>query len=476
MAALTFSLLEPPTAFKHKFNDWASLPLPDPKNFPGAHFSVTTAEEFGTNPKYAASMNAKDPVVRKLTALRVKALISTYPEDDYYFLWISEHRASVVDYQEVFKELDTKYHFTPDFDLEKELNSSRDFAYGRERYQNQMKGDLLFLYLFDKIFNEGRLLEQTNESKARIGLAGVMPELAPVVRKILPLGWLFDEWLEYGTHATADRIDALIPVLKAKVPTTLEIGLQDDNTMWFPQVNVESLQRIVQPTAALELEGYVAAIWQVRQADINVAYLGRASWQPNLTTKEFYQDYLPRLVGHAAAPDFEQALRTLEKADREIKKNLYGFAFAFEGAMQSKLKRVNREAIEQIRPQFESAAEQLRRAHQKAGMRDKGHVDFWLKRTQFAIQWLDLGVAAADLGRLLGDALQPGTGLTREQKQKALAAMNKLLLGAEALIEIIVSDAKHIGDLGQIASLNRYVYRYLHELRADLSGRPLKGT
>jgi hypothetical protein len=38
MFALDFyGLLELPTAFKRKFNEWASLPLPDPKIFPNAH-------------------------------------------------------------------------------------------------------------------------------------------------------------------------------------------------------------------------------------------------------------------------------------------------------------------------------------------------------------------------------------------------------------------------------------------------------
>ena len=474
LCLLTFGLLEPPTAFKHKCNEWASLPLPDPKSFAGALFGVTPVEESGINPQYAAWMNVKDPVVRELTALRVKTLIDTYPGADYYFLWVSEHRAGVVDYRAVFQELDAKYHFTAGFDIEKVLNHSGDFAYGPERYQHQIKGDLFFCWLFDQIFREGNLLEQTRKPQATIGLAGVMPELAPLVAKMLPEGCLFAEFLEYGTHATADRIDDLIPVLRAKIPTTLEIGIQDDNTMWFPQINVESLQRIIQTTAPLEMGGYVAAIWQVRQADINAAYLGRASWQPGLTADDFYKDYLPRLVGSDAAADFQQALQTIEKVDREVKKCLYSFAFSFEGAMENKLKGVDQEAIDRIRPQLERAAAQLRRAGLKASERGIGYVDFWLKRTQFAIQWLDLGVAGASLGRTLGEARPLSAALTAEQKQNALALTDKLITDAKALIEIIVSDAKHIGDLGQIACLNRYVHRYLNELRADLVAQDLK--
>lgn len=474
MSLLTFSFLEPPTAFKHKMNDWATLPLPDTSHFPKASYYETPVEEFGINPKYAAWMNVLDPVVKELTAVRLKALINTYPDADFYHIWVSEHRAGVVDYREVFKILDARYDLSPMFDLDKELNDMRTYPYGLERYQNQLKGDLLFLYLFDQIFVQDRLLEGTSKPHARIALAGVMPELWPLVTRILPKGMYFGDWLEYGTHATADRIADIVPVLKAKVPTTLEIGINDDNTMWFPQVNVESIEQIIHTTAPLDLQGYVVVIWQVRQADINCAYLARASWQPTLTAADFYKDYLVRLVGPAAAPDFEHAQRILERADREIKKTLYGFAFAWPEAIPGKLGGVNREAIAQIRPQFEAAVASLRLAREKATKEGRARVEFWLKRTEFGIGWLDLGVETADLGKLLGPALKTQTPLTKDQKQQALESVDQLINHTRELIEIISSDAKHIGDLGQIASLNRYVYGYFIDLHLELAQRSIQ--
>ena len=474
MSLLTFPFLEPPTTFKRKMNEWSTLPLPDPKNFPKARVYETPVEEFGTNPKYAAWMNVLDPAVKKLTEVRLKALIDTYPQADFYHIWVSEHRAGVVDYRKIFKKLDAQYHLTPEFDLQHELNHPRTYPYGLERYQNQLKSDLLFLYLFDKIFVQDRLLKSRQPAKAKIALAGLMPELWPLVAKILPKGMYFGNFLEYGTHATADRIEDIIPMLKAKIPTTLEIGIQDDNSMWFPQVNVESLERIVHTTAPLELQGYVVAIWQVRQADINSAYLGRASWEPTLTATNFYKDYLPKLVGPKAAPDFEAAQRILERADNEIKKSLYGFAFAWPETIPGKLRGVNLEAIDRIRLQFERALTKLRRARQVVTQQGKPRVDFWIKRTEFGLGWLELGVKAADLGQLLGPALKEGTPLPEGQQRTALKAADELLRHARELIEIIVTDARHIGDLGQIASLNQYVYKYLKDLRSDLANREIR--
>src|SRR4029077_9410687 len=48
-AVVLDGFLEPPTVFKHKFNEWASLPLPDPKTFPNSYFLATPVFEFGIN-------------------------------------------------------------------------------------------------------------------------------------------------------------------------------------------------------------------------------------------------------------------------------------------------------------------------------------------------------------------------------------------------------------------------------------------
>ncbi len=470
LVTLMFSLLEPPTALKHEFNQWASLPLPDPKSLQDAHFSSTPAEEFGTNPEFAAWMNVLDQVVHEMTAHRLKALINTYPDADFYQLWVSEHRAGVVDWRQVFAELDAKYGLTPGFEFEEQLNQWQDFPFGRQRYEHQMKGDLLFLYAFDKVFNELGVLRDTSKPNATINLTGVMPRLAPLATRIMPEGTAFGEFLDYGAHGPAEHVDMMLPLLADGPATTLEIGIHDDNTMYFPQVSVESLERIVQSTADKGMHGYVAALWQVRQADMNAAYLANAAWRPHVSASEFYAQLLPLLAGPGAAQDFEQALRTIEKADRLVKKGpLYGYAFPMDTRLIASFidNGVDHDAIGQVRPLFESALASLVVAHEKAAAHGVEHVEFWLKRTRFAIQWLDLAVACAQVGRSL---TKDGSGLRTlaDQARKAdvLAALDGLLEQSRALIELVASDAGHICDLGQIANINHHVHRYLETVRA----------
>lgn len=69
----------------------------------------------------------------------------------------------------------------------------------------------------------------------------------------------------------------------------------------------------------------------------------------------------------------------------------------------------------------------------------------------------DFSVAAAHFGKILSDPRKARTRLAAEQRQKALATTEKLLTDTWALIGIIARDAKHIGELGQIASMNLFV-------------------
>jgi len=168
-------------------------------------------------------------------------------------------------------------------------------------------------------------------------------------------------------------------------------------------------------------------------------------------------------VGSAAAEDFEQAYRIIEAADREVKKGLlYGYAFPMTDGLiktfiHERVAERDRDEIRRIRPQFQAAVERLSEAHRKASARGRPYVEFWIRRTQFAVGWLDMAVACADVGKMLVD---PNVA---EQRLSVLKAVDDLLARSKSLIELITGDTKHIGDLGQIANLNRHVHRTLRQ-------------
>jgi len=473
LSVLTFSFLEPPTAMKHAINDWTELELPDPESFKNAHFMTTPAEEFGLNPKYAAWMNVLDPVVQELIALRLRALIDTYQDADYYHLWVSEHRASVVESQSILAELDQKYQLKPAFDFEDEITRPGTAPHP-ERFANHMRGDLLFLYAFDKILNEAALLERTAKPAASLGIGGVISRLAPVATKVMPHGAVSAQFLDYGAHGPAERVENLFPLLDAGIPTTLEIGIHDDNDMYFPQANVESLESIVQATAGRGMLGYVVALWQVRQADINAAYLGMASWRPDISAAGFYGEYLPQLVGVEASEEFELGYRALEVADRYVRKGLlYGLAFPMTDGLVKALVRhgFDMPSIASGKELFQNALDHFERAEGQATPRHFGLVSFWRSRTRLAVEWMEMTRECHELGKILGAEIEPDSLLTQLQKDDAMRLLESLVSRVEGMIQSVVNDARHKGDLGQIANMNTHVLKCLRELRADISGR-----
>ena len=183
------------------------------------------------------------------------------------------------------------------------------------------------------------------------------------------------------------------------------------------------------------------------------------------------------MVSHHLA---RYACRIIEAADREVKKGLlYGYAFPMtdrlvKAFIHERAADRDRDEIRRIQSRFQAAFERLREAYRKASPRGRSHVEFWMRRTQFAVEWLDMAIACADLGKMLGDGLKPGTLLTPQQKQSALASLDGLLDRSRSLIEMIAGDAKHIGDLGQIANMNQHVHRYLKKKRSELESRASK--
>lgn len=493
MSLLTFHLLEPPTLFKHKCNDWATMPLPDPKSFGDAIFTVTPTEELGTNPQFAAWMNLLDPAIRELVSCRMQALFETYPDADAYHLWASEHRSGLGDGHKIFAELDAKYHVTPGFDFAKKLECFEESPFDQSRYQHQMQGDLVFLYALDKILTGSSLLQDAIRRKATLCVAGLMPQLTPLTTKILPEGSVLVQFLDYGAHGPADRITQIVPQLEAGERVSLEIGIQDDNNMYFPQISVESLSTITRTTGHLGMEGYVAALWQIRQADINAAFLARASWHPDTTADEFYREWVPRLVGENAAGSFERALRQLEAVDREIRYSLlWGYGLLLTPNLIPALikgSNVDRKGIAHAMEQFGKALHSLEAARAECPPGSLHHVAFWASRTRFAMDWLDMVGACAALGALLGETLpsaldtqtplpgmtfakekyEVGAPLEADRREAVLTALDGLIARSESLIKIIAADATTPGDLGQIAGINQFVRRVFLNLRDRIS-------
>ena len=261
-----------------------------------------------------------DPVNREIQTNRLRALFTSYPDADGYFLVFAE----------MYPEINTpKYRsyyerMRPKFFQLRELRWPWviDIAQDSDRVVDSNAGFYdLFKYL----------LHQRDEinPKAKIGLMGIGRGYAlPVLDKMLPKDIPFTDMESSGVWTPAG-----VPMKDfgdmGKRERTIEPRVDDDVDMMGMQFNVTQYSekdKIFSEGIKVGLSGFAGQVNRVRGTETNSRFLAEAGWQPNLTPEEFYKDYSQRLFGKAAAPDMYNAFMTLEKNQLYLGYNNYGYS------------------------------------------------------------------------------------------------------------------------------------------------------
>ena len=248
-----------------------------------------------------------DPVNRQIQTNRLRALFTSYPHANGYFLGFPEMYPEIntPKYRTYYERMRPKFlqlrslHWPWIFDTPRSSDLVVDSNIG---YMN------LFKYL----------LKQRDEidPKAKIGLMGIGRGYAlPVFDKMLPKDIPFTDmessgvWTptgvpmrDFGNMGTRER--------------TIEPRVDDDFDMVGMQFNVTQYSekdKIFSEGIKYGLSGFAGQVNRVRGTETNSLFLAEAGWKPNLTPEEFYRNYSRRLFGAAAASDMYKAFMTLEK-------------------------------------------------------------------------------------------------------------------------------------------------------------------
>lgn len=261
-----------------------------------------------------------DPVNREIQRNRLRALFTTYPSADGYFLIFPEG----------YPELNTP--------------ESRNF-YERMRPAFFQLRDLRWPWVVDIVQSSDRvvdsnigyfdlfnfLLKQRDEidPKARIGLMGVGRGYAlPVFNRMLPKDIPFTDlessgvWTptgipmqDFGGMGTRER--------------TIQVRVDDDADMMGMQFNVTLFadkDHIFSQGIRYGLSGFAGQVERARGTETNSLFIAEAGWKPNLTPEEFYKNYARRVFGTASAVDMYNAFMTLEKNQNYLGYYHYGFS------------------------------------------------------------------------------------------------------------------------------------------------------
>ena len=225
--------------------------------------------------------NTPDPLQEKnveLSLQRYRRLRQIYPNADYYWMWQTE--AAGVGGREVgvepgAKEMRGKYAHWGDANR---------------------AGDVDYAYLFWQVAQ--RL---TPEERARLATGGWdIQHLFPGLDQDLPKETIFASLNNAYPAAAVKEVDNY-KVAQHGRRAWMIAWWEFDGNEWFPQFRASWHEMEYKKAAEFGVEGVSLLGWKLSGIEHHVRYLAEFSWNPTLSAKDFYRQFVERIYGKAGA-------------------------------------------------------------------------------------------------------------------------------------------------------------------------------
>lgn len=407
-------------------------------------------------------LEVDDPALAELAAAVLRATINTYPEADFVSLEMPEFRQWVGQYERAWRVLDGKYGLEKVCSLAEVLAHSRSrpgYPGSAERAVDEVKGDLVSLYFFDRLLTELEVLKDTRRPDVKFIFNGIAEELFPILPRLLPAGSETLNFVDYTPSRVVKRRAALRGLSPGKIPASLIFTLHDDNVGVLPQLTTGSLHELAKDLRKYGWAGFSTRYWLIGDHDPCVAYLSRASWDAAATPGAIYRDQLRAAVGTAAIADMLRVFREVEAATVQLEWHGLGLAFPVSGMMMKHWQPEPFPApLVAVRECYARGLAAVQRARAKALPRGQKYVDYWIRRLEFGIEYLHAIEAVRNAA--MAEA-EKKTSDVRRHAEEALGAARRAL-------EAYAAVAQDRSDLGALAIMNEYIYRPLKAKVAEL--------
>ena len=245
-----------------------------------------------------------NPLLWELIETKLRVIQGTYP------IWTStkfgqmEHTSATAKFLPLWQQLDRKYGVSKVLNLEEVLTHADRYPV-RQNYQENVAGEIEFLWLVDQIFVErqalGKIFPKT--SQLLVGNGVTTLEFFPILPQIWPPQIQLAAWLEYGYHRAADKLGVLDYLAEHKARAWMNNCLDEDNNLWLAQNTVEAIHATMEKAVAANIEGLEVGHWRVRDIALAARFMSEACWNPTLTPETFYAKYLSNRVGAQAGED-----------------------------------------------------------------------------------------------------------------------------------------------------------------------------
>ena len=410
----------------------------------------------------SAETDIDDPALTELATAVLRATVDTYPEVDYVALGMPEFRQWSGLYERAWKALDAKYNITSQRSLDDVLTAAaKRSAYpgGEERALQEVKGDIVALYFYDRLLNEIGALKESRRPDMKFIYNSVAEELFPVLGSLVPRDWETLNFVDYTASRIVKRREVLETVPSREHVCSLIYTLHDDNVGLLPQLVTGSLHELTRDLCRHGWAGFSTRYWLIADHDPCVAYLAKAAWDESVTHEDVYRDQIRAVCGEECGEDMLTTFREVEATTVALEEHGLGLTFPVPGMLTKHWtpQPMSDELIAD-RNGYQQALDAAYRARAKAQPSGQSYVDYWIGRLKFGVGYLDMIAAVRSA------AIAEADGKAVEAIQQAEIALATACQALEAYAGI----ARDQSDRGAIAVMNEYVYRPLQEKVAAL--------
>ena len=399
-----------------------------------------------------------DPTLAELAITVLKATVNTYPEADYLAVGMPEFRQWAQRYEHAWQALDRKYNISARCSLDDVLTDAEQrtgYPGGAERALQEVKGDIVALYFYDRLLNEQQALRDTRRPDMKFIYNSVAEELFPILDCFVPDGWETLNFVDYTASRIVQRREVLQNVPSNNIPCSLIYTLHDDNVGVLPQLATGSLHELTLDLRRHGWAGFSTRYWLIGDHDSCIAYLSRASWEranQEITPTEVYRDQIRAVCGEACVEDMMTMFGEVEKTTVALETHGLGLTFPVPGMLMKHWTphRISDELIQDCQS-YQRALEFVHRARQNSVPTGRPYVDYWIGRLEFGIAYLEMITAVR----------RAAIAEAEDKLEEALQHTEEALITARRALEAYARVARDQSDRGAIAVMNEYVYRPL---------------
>jgi len=272
-------------------------------------------------------------VLAELISTRIQAFLKTYPGLDALYVSVPEFPEWSAHAATAWKQLDARQDLG-DHTLEKLVASARNrklIASG-DRGEMSIRGNLVGMAFFCRLFDDGKLLKKADGSKVELVIRQPDPALFPILDRVLPRNASTLNFVDYTARRIAESKELLALLPAKKVKASLIMTLADDNVGVLAQSTTRHIDTLIQEIRKLGWDGFSTRYWVPGELDSTVHYLSQAAWDPKTTRDSAHHDLWEGILGNRAGS--ERLLigwNHLEEATNKLDKNAIGFGFPVPG-------------------------------------------------------------------------------------------------------------------------------------------------